>query len=375
MRRSIVHVALLGYGSVARKHVYAFNNVVFHFPDYGVEPKVTIVYGRSLEKARLFATNYGIEYYSSNLDEVTSRSDIDVVDIALPNYLHHVAATKALLHGKHVLCEKPLAINSEQAWDMYYKAKDAGVVHGVIYNYRWLPAIILAKQLIDKGIIGKIYGFRGIYYEDYGSKPDVPLTWRYVKRFAGSGTLGDNATHVIDLARYLVGEIVEVCSKAKTFIRERPLPGNRGKGVVDTDDYFTSLVEFNNGTIGVIEASRIATGKRNWLEVEVIGSKGYIRWNLNRLNELKVYVEDSMEGEMKIFVTDEKYPYIKRFWPPNGPLGLVDGFTIAFAEYLKAVIEKKEYRPSFYDGAINCSVIDGMLKSWSSKKCVEIEYV
>ncbi len=246
---------------------------------------------------------------------------------------------------------------------MYYKARDSGVVHGVIYNYRWLPAIILAKQLIDKGIIGKIYGFRGIYYEDYGSKPDVLLTWRYTRKFAGSGTLGDNATHVIDLARYLVGEIVEVCSKAKTFIKERPLPGNKGKGIVDTDDYFTSLVEFNNGAIGVIEASRIATGKRNWLEVEIIGSKGYIKWNLNRLNELKVYTEDHVEGETRILVTDEKHPYIKRFWPPNGPLGLVDGFTIAFAEHLKAVIDKREYKPSFYDGAVNCSVIDGMLRS------------
>jgi len=179
---------------------------------------------------------------------------------------------------------------------------------------------------------------------------------------------------VIDLARFLVGEIIEVCSLGETFIKSRPVNEGKEFGTVDTDDEFISLIRFSNGAIGSIEASRVAVGKRNWLEVEVRGSKGYIKWNLNYLNHLEVFIANEMYAPRIILVTDQKHPYIDRFWPPNGPIGIVDGFTIAFAEYFKAVKEGKEYIPSFKDGAINCSVIDSMLESWRKKSCVEVRY-
>jgi len=374
---SEVGIAILGYGDVGRKHLYAFRNIRFHFPELSIVPIVRVVYGRRLESVKAFAEKYGIPRYSINMDEAIRSDDISVVDVALPNYLHHVATFKAIDNGKHVICEKPLAITAELAWEMYQRAKDSGVLHGVVYNYRWLPAIQLARKLIEIGVIGKVHHFRGMYLEDYGADPSKPLSWRYRKAEAGSGTLGDNATHVIDLARFLVGEIVEVCAKGATYICERPLPEDPSKkGRVDTDDEFVSIVMFRNGAIGTIEASRIAHGRRNWLEIEVRGTKGYIVWNLNRLNELELFIEDDIQsnGPRRILVTDAKHPYIERFWPPNAPIGLVDGFTIAFAEYFKAMEEKREYIPNFLDGAINCSVIDAMLKSWQEGKCIEVRY-
>jgi len=372
----IINVSLLGYGSVSRKHVYALRNIPFYFPDYDVKAHIRIVYGRRKELVGRFAREYSIPSYTTSLEEAISGEYVDLVDIALPNYLHHVAGFKALERGKHVVCEKPLAINSELAWELYYAAQDEGVVHGVMYNYRWLPAIVLAKEMISKGLIGKVYHFRGIYLEDYGADPQKPLTWRYRKETAGSGTLGDNATHVIDLARYLVGEIVEVCSLGETFIKKRPLIEDPTKqGIVDTDDEFVSIIRFENDAIGTIEASRISHGRRNWLEIEIRGTKGYIQWNLNYLNHLEVYIVGrEPEGPRRILVTDEEHPYIKRFWPPNAPIGLVEGFTIAFAELLKAIKERKEYKPSFKDGAVNCTIIDAMLESWRKHRCVEVKY-
>ncbi len=366
--------ALLGYGDVGRKHLYALRNVPFHFPELEVLPEVVVVYGRREGRLKEFASTYGIKHYVTDLSRAVNFEGVDVVDVALPNYLHYLASVETAKAGKHVMCEKPLATNSEEAWRMYEVAERAGVKHGVMYNYRWLPAVRLAKRIIESGAIGRVIHFRGTYLEDYGSNPLKPLTWRYRASEAGSGTLGDNATHVIDLARYLVGEVIEVCGKGATFIKERPLPEGGGRGVVDTDDEFISIVTFENGALGSVEASRVASGRRNWLEVEVRGSKGFIYWNLNRLNELEVFIEGGeVEGVTRVLVTDEKNPYVKRFWPPNAPIGLVDGFTIAFAEFIKSITEGGEYLPNFRDGAINCSVMDRMLESWRAGRCLEVE--
>jgi len=370
-----IKIGLLGSGAIAKQHIYAYRTVPLYFPELKIDIEVTAVYSRSKEKVEKFAQNYCINYYYTDYKELIKNKDINIIDISLPNRLHYETAILAAEMGKHIICEKPLSIDSKGAFEMYRTAEKAGIKHAIVYNYRWLPATILAKKLIEEGFIGKIYHFRGMYLEDFAIDPNLPLAWRYIKSEAGSGALGDDATHVIDLARFLVGEIKRVCGISKIHINERPLIDSPGKGKVETDDEFMALIEFENNAIGTIEASRVCSGRKNFLYIEINGSEGSIIWNLERLNELQVYTTreaPEKQAFKTIFVTNEKHPYIERFWPPNGSISMVDGFAIGFGEFFRSLIENSKYVPNFYDGAINCAVIDAMLLSATKEKWVEV---
>jgi len=371
-----INVGLLGYGAIARQHLYAYRTIPLYFPELKTDIKVVAVYGRTEERVRNFSKEYGIDRYYTDYTKLIKDKDVQVIDISLPNRLHYETALIAAEEGKDIICEKPLSIDHKTAFEMYKVAEKAGVKHAIVYNYRWLPAILLAKKLIEEGFIGKIYHFRGMYLEDFAIDPSQPLAWRYIKSEAGSGSLGDDATHVIDLARFLVGEMKRVCGKGKVHIKYRPLLTDRTKrGEVETDDEFMALIEFENGAVGSIEASRVCAGRKNFLYIEVNGSEGSIIWNLERLNELKLYtIKDPPEVQAfkTIYVTNEKHPYFKRFWPPNGPIGMVDGFAIGFGEFFKAILEDLEYIPNFYDGAVNCAIIDAMLQADEEGRWVEV---
>ncbi len=374
MRR--INVGLLGYGAVARQHLYAYYTIPLYFPELNADIKVVAVYGRTEEKVKNFSKKYSINRCYTDYNELIKDKEVQVIDISLPNRLHYETALIAAEEGKDIICEKPLSVDYKSAFEMYRVAEKAGVKHAIVYNYRWLPAVLLAKKLIEEGFIGRIYHFRGMYLEDFAIDMNQPLAWRYIKSEAGSGALGDDATHVIDLARFLVGEIKKVCGKAKIHIEERPLIADpTKKGKVETDDEFMALIEFENGAIGSIEASRVCAGRKNFLYIEINGSEGSIIWNLERLNELKIYtVRDPPEVQAfkTIYVTNEKHPYFRYFWPPNGPISMVDSFAIGFGEFFKAILEDLEYIPSFYDGAVNCAVIDAMQKAAEEEKWIEV---
>lgn len=370
-----IRVGLLGTGAIVKQHIYAYRTIPFYFPELKIDIEITAVYSRTKEKAEKISQDYYIDHYYTDYKKLIKNEKIDIVDISLSNRLHYEPAILAAKMGKHIICEKPLSIDHKSAFEMYKAAEKAGIKHAIVYNYRWLPAIILAKKLIEEGFIGKIYHFRGIYLEDFAIDPNSPLVWRYIKSEAGSGALGDDGTHIIDLARFLVGEIKRVCGISKVHINERPLIDSHKKGKVETEDEFMALLEFENNVVGTIETSRVCAGRKNFLYIEINGSEGSIIWNLERLNELQVCTtKDPPEKQAfkTILVTNENHPYIERFWPPNGPISMVDGFAIGFGEFFRSLIEDSKYAPNFYDGAINCVVIDAMLSSVMKRKWVEV---
>ena len=253
-----------------------------------------------------------------------------------------------------VFCEKPLANTLGEAERMLDAVKRAGVVHMLCHNYRRVPAVTLAKQLIDEGRIGTVRHYRGVYLQDWIVDPEFPRVWRLEKAKAGSGALGDIASHSLDLARYLVGEIAEVTGLMKTFVTERPLPGSKARAPVDVDDAALALLRFENGAIGSVEGSRFAPGRKNHNRFEINGSKGSLVWDLGRLNELELYIEEGPNsGFRQVIATDAKHPYVSAWWPPGHLIGYEHSFTHTVRDLVEAVATQKLPSPNFEDGVRN----------------------
>ena len=303
------------------------------------------------------------------------RKDIDVVDICTPGDSHAPIAVAAAEAGKAILCEKPLANTVADAERMHAAAKKAGVVNMVCHNYRRCPAVALAKQIIDDGQIGDIHHYRGLYLQDWIVDPKFPRVWRLEKARAGSGSLGDILSHTMDLSRHLVGEPVEVSGLLKTFVGERPLPEDPGRrGKVDVDDSAQALVKFANGAVGYYEGTRFAPGRKNYNRFEINGSKGSLVWDLERMNELELYVESGpTSGFRTISVTDGKHPYVAAWWPPGHIIGYEHSFTHTVYDFLKAIAEGKSPRPDFEDGLKNQRVLDAIERSATTGQWVSIE--
>jgi predicted dehydrogenase len=293
-------------------------------------------------------------------------------------------AIAALRNGKHVLCEKPLALSLEDAREMFEEAKKAGTKHAIGFNYRKVPALCLARQLIDEGKIGKIFHFRGIYSQDWLVNPEFPLAWRMRKKDAGGGSSWDLGAHVVDLARFLVGDVKEVVGAQETFIKERPvaqkedgltaIPGKE-KGRVDVDDATAFLARFENGALGLFEMTRFATGRKNQNQIQVMGSKGSFVFNMERMNELEYYSREedvSVQGFHTIQVTDSYHPYIANYWPPGHIIGFAESFVNEVYDFLMAVAENRTAHPGFDDGLKAQEILDGVDRSIENKGWVTI---
>jgi predicted dehydrogenase len=329
---------------------------------------------RDEAKVKEFADNWGYESIETDWRKLIARKDIDAVDICTPNNLHKEIAIAAAEAKKAILCEKPLANTLADAERMYAAADRAGVVHMLCHNYRRCPAVALAKQIIAEGELGDLYHYRGVYLQDWIVDPDFPRVWRLEKAHAGSGSLGDILSHTMDLSRYLVGEPVQVSGQLKTFIKERPLPGNPGaRGTVDVDDSAQALVRFANGAVGYYEGTRLATGRKNYNHLEINGSKGSLVWNLERMNELDVYIESGpRSGFRNILATDGQHPYIKAWWPPGHIIGYEHSFTHTVYDFLRAIADGKSPRPDFEDGVRNQRVLDAIERSSTSGQWVQV---
>src|SRR6187399_634889 len=309
-----VNVALIGYAFMGRAHSNAYRQVT---PFFGprLTPRLKVLCGRTKSDVQKAARTLGWDEAATDWEALVNRPDIDIVDICTPGDSHAEIAIAAARAGKAVLCEKPLANTVKEAEQMLAAVTKAGVVHMICHNYRKAPAVTLARQIIDEGRLGRLYHFRGTYLQDWVADPNVPLYWRLQKEKAGSGALGDIASHSLDLAHYLVGPVTEVSAALETFVKERPLPDNpKKKGRVTVDDASASIVRFGNGALGTIEASRFATGRKNYNRFEINGSKGSIAFNLERLNELDVYFTDddgAVQGFHNVMVTDgQHHPYV-----------------------------------------------------------------
>jgi predicted dehydrogenase len=365
MAKRKLNVALIGYDFMGRVHSNAWRQVAHFFSDVPFEPVLKVLVGRTEAKVAEARDRLGFEQYATRWQDVMARSDIDVVDICTPGDAHADIAVAAAAARKAILCEKPLANTLAEAERMLAAVTKAGVIHMLCHNYRRCPAVTLAKQIIDQGQIGTIHHYRGVYLQDWIVDPAFPLVWRLDRTRAGSGSLGDLVSHTLDLSRYLVGEPVEVSALLKTFVSERPLPEDPARrGRVTVDDSAQALVKFANGAVGYYEGTRFAPGRKNYNRLEINGSKGSIVWDLERMNELDVYVEEGKSsGFRTISVTHPEHPYISAWWPPGHIIGFEHSFTHTVYDFIRAIADGTQPRPNFEDGLQNQRGLDAIERS------------
>ncbi len=363
-----LNVAMIGYKFMGKAHSNAWRQVGRFF-DLPFEPVLKVLCGRDAAGVEHAARAFGWEEAATSWEDVVGRDDIDVVDVCTPGDTHEPIAIGAAEAKKVVFCEKPLANTVDEAERMLDAARANGVIHMLCHNYRRAPAVTLAKRLIEEGRIGRIHHYRGTYLQDWIVDPSFPRVWRLEKSKAGSGALGDIGSHSIDLARYLVGEITEVSGLLETFVRERPLPEDPSKtGPVDVDDAALALVRFENGAIGTIEGTRFAPGRKNYNRFEINGSKGSIAFDLERMNELELYVEEGPEsGFRTVLATDASHPYVAGWWPPGHIIGYEHTFTHTVLDLLLAVDKKEVPTPNFEDGVRNQKVLAAIERSAASR--------
>ena len=374
--RRTLAVGLVGYSFMGRAHSNAWRQAPRFF-DLPADIRMKTICGRNAAAVREAATRLGWETASTDWREMIADPEIDIIDISTPNDTHREIAIAAARAGKAILCEKPLALNVGEAEEMLAAARKARVVHMVCHNYRRIPAIALAKQMIERGELGgRIYHFRARYAQDWITDPDFPLVWRLQAKHAGSGAHGDINAHIIDLARYLVGEFREVCGTMETFIKERPLSaGARKKGKVTVDDAVTTIGRFRNGALANLEATRFAHGRKNSITLEINGSAGSLAFDLEEMNRLRYYdarEPDDRRGFRDIIVTEAKHPYIENWWPPGHIIGYEHTFVHTLADFVRAVVSGKSVHPTFEDGLRNQRVLDAVAESTRSRGWVTL---
>jgi len=311
-----------------------------------------------------------------------------IVDIGVPQHLHRDIAVAAARAGKHIFCEKPLALTVAEAQEMLDAATAAGIVHYVNHNYRRVPAVMLARQLIDEGKIGRIYHWRGAYLQSWIMDPNFPLTWHLRKETAGSGPQGDLNSHSVDLARFLVGDITSVTAMTANFITERPLPGGGAatfsagstaggpKGKVTVEDAAFMLVNFQNGALGSFEATRFAMGRKNYNTFEIYGEKGSLVFNLERMNELQYFSAedpDYAQGFRTILATEPVHAYVANWWPPGHIIGYEHEFSHAVVDFMHAVEMGGSIAPNFADGLAEMKVLEAGLESAKTGRRIDLK--
>ncbi|MER3414023.1 MAG: dehydrogenase [Armatimonadota bacterium] len=366
MAKRTINVALVGYQFMGKAHSNAWRQAPRFF-DLEWTPRLKVLCGRNRGALERAAQQYGIEEVETDWRKVVQRDDIDLVDVATPGHLHAPISIKAAKNGKIVWCEKPLANTLAEAEEMVEAVTEAGVFHALFHNYRFCPAIQLAKRLLDEGALGEILHFRAVYLQDWLSDPNTPMVWRLKRKFAGSGAHGDLNSHLIDLARFLVGEIEEVCGMLKTFVKERPtVEGSPEKDVVDVDDAALFLARFASGAIGSFEATRFALGRKNHNRIEVNGSKGSLVFNLERMNELEFYdgtKNEGLRGFRTIQTTDPSHPFVRAYWPPGHIIGYEHTFINLVAEGLTHMANGENPSPNFDDGLSCQRVLNAVERS------------
>lgn len=381
-----MNVAIIGSKFMGKAHSNAWKNVA-NFFDVPIKPVMKVACGRDVESLQAFADNWGWEEIETDWKKVVERDDVDIIDICAPPNLHAPIAIAAAKAGKHIFCEKPISLTSDEALEMYEAAKKAGVVNYLNHNYRRCPAVMLTKQMIDEGKLGEIYHWRGCYLQSWTMDPNFPLTWHMKKDIAGMGSNGGINSHSVDLARFLVGEIKSVTGMMKTFIKERPLPGagaatfSAGSGEatemgkVELEDAISMIVEFENGALGSFDATTFAIGRQNYNYFEIYGSKGAVTWNLERMNELQYYSADDGEGEKgfrTILATDPSHPYMSHWWPPAHNIGYEHEFHHAVYDFLVGIDSGEGIKPDFYDGYLLTKVLEAGIESAEKKKQIDI---
>ncbi len=367
---------MLGYAFMGKAHVNAYRTLSYMAWPPALLPELVSIAGRSEASVAEAARRYGFVSYATDWKELVTDERIGLFDNSGPNHLHAEPTIAAAEAGKHVICEKPLGVDAAESHRIWQRVAATGVVHMCGFNYRFVPAVRLARGMIEAGELGEIRHFRSSYLQDWLADPQSPMTWRLDKAQAGSGALGDLGAHVIDLARYLVGEITSVSALTKTFVHSRP------GGNVDVDDAFAATVKFDQGAVGTIEASRFAVGRRNHFTWEINGSKGSIAFDVERLNELEVHLVDSRpgapaQGFRRVLVTEPDQPFMRHWWPPGHIIGWGDTFAHELDHLLGAIKGNHAVRPhaaDFEDGYRAAEVSDAIVRSAITHERATVSY-
>ena len=370
-----VKVGIIGVGGIARTHV----------PGWLASEHAELIGGSDISEDVLQAwgREHDVSKLTTDAQELIDDPDIDIIDICTPSTYHAPLAIAALEAGKHVICEKPLTNTLAESREILKVAKKSKKKTLTAYNYRRVPAIALAKQLIKEGKIGKIYHWRAVYLQDWIMDRNFPLVWRLKKSEAGSGPHGDLNAHITDLAMHLVGEIDSVVGMTETFIKERPLAeavdaslgakggGSKKKGKVTVEDACLFMARFKNGALGSFESTRFAKGRRNHNRFEINGSKGSIVFNLEKMNELQYFSDDDgghVKGFREIIVGEGEHPYMSAWWPPGHIIGWEHTFIHEFRDFFEAIAKNRKVAPDFHDGAKVQAVLEAVLDSAKSKR-------
>lgn len=374
-----LNIGLIGYGFMGRAHSNAYRKVNQFF-DLGYKPVLKAACARNEEKLKDFADRWGWQSTETDWRKLVARKDIDVIDIGSPNNTHHDIALAAAAEGKIVLCEKPLAMSAAEGREMTDAVEKAGVANMVWFNYRRVPAIALAKEIIDDGLLGKIFHYRATYLQDWTIDADVPAggqtLWRLEKDVAGAGVSGDLSSHNIDTAIWLNGAFSCVCGMTEIFIKQRPVQDEPDKRMpIEIDDSCTFLARFANGSNGTFEATRYARGRKNKNSFEINGEKGSLYFDLENMHHLQYFNHDDptrLQGWRTILVTSPEHPYMKNWWVPGCVIGYEHTFINALADLLDCLSKGEPVRPTFRDALETQIVQDAVLESAQARKWVEI---
>ncbi len=376
-----VGFGMLGYAFMGKAHSNAMLKIPYMMYPPPAVPVLEAICGRNQEATVEAARRFGYRHTYSSWEAMLDNDQVQVLDNGGPNNVHAAPCIAAAGAGKHLLCEKPLARTAEEAATMRDAALKANVKAMVAFNYRFIPAIRQIRLLIDEGLLGQIYHFRAVYLQEWIMPHyNLPMIWRLRKEEAGSGALGDLGAHIIDLGRYLVGDVKSVSGMTRTFIDERPNDdGSPGK--VDVDDAFAALLEFENGALGTVEATRFAGGRKNGQRIEINAEKGSVVFNLERLNELDVFWNEgenpNVSGFTNVLVSEPSHPWWENWWPQGHIIGWEHTFVHEITHLLDCIVNDQDIAPigaDFEDGYRNAVICDAILESAATRRQVDCQY-
>jgi predicted dehydrogenase len=381
-----IGIGIIGFGWMGQAHARAYRDIPVYFTESGLRPRLVAIADTVPARVDLAKANFGFEHGTTDWRELIARDDVDVVDITAPNAFHRELVEAATAAGKHVACEKPVGIDPDATAAIERAGRNAGIISGCGYNYRWAPLVQHTRRLIADGRLGELTHYRGRFFSMYGRDRLGLLTWRYLREEAGLGVLADLMSHAIDMAQFLMGPITRVVAVRETFVRERPLPTPgasthyaRGKpgdptGAVTNEDYVGALVEFANGARGTLETDRSIVGPQSSMAFELNGSRGSAAWDHEKLNQLRLYLPEEQpdEGFIEVLAGDA-YPNQGSIVPGSGnSLGYEDLKLIEAYEFLSSVAAGRTHHPGFDDALANASVAAAMIRSWTSERWEDV---
>jgi len=389
MTKKNINVGLIGYKFMGKAHSSGLTKIGMFF-DNSANINKKVICGRDEEWVKQSAEKFGWSEYETSWEKLIKRPDIDMIDITAPSNAHKEIALAAAKEGKHIFCEKPLALTLADAREMLESAQKNKIKHQIGFNYRFAPAVLLAKKIIDDGKIGKIFHVRANFLQDWIIDPEFPLVWRLDKKVCGSGSLGDLGAHFIDMARFLVGEFDTVMGMSKTFVKSRPISermiGLSGKAAADApranveiDDGTVFTAEFKNGALGVFEATRFAQGHKNDMSIEINGELGSVKFIFERMNELQYFSaqdEPGLQGFRLIQASESIHPYMYAWWPVGHVIGYEHTFVHELYEFTEAIANDRPLNPicpDFSDGVKCSQIIEAVELSCERKALVEVD--